>query len=322
MNKTIYWMINLSSSAVIFTPTISQITQTNVHFANKTHDKFTNLKGTSGKILSMTVNDDNSVIYAGSDNGTVYFSKLGRDFREMVNYGKSKIVVMKTNANGTIWMVRETVDKKTKKPMIFIHKSNKHGGFEKYATIQAKHAYSLEFGQMGELYLGTNKGLYYSNKRSFKLDKKVAGQIFSLASNDNKLYIGNDQGTVFTYLKTSKNIIDQTKIDDNPITSLVTSSQSLIYAANQTNQIWVKNDQQNFEKFKKPLPFKATKLIVGEKSKLYVGGISNLIAKETQQQSFQIIDDLETAQQVISFCQTSLNRIYVGTESGGVFKSN
>ena len=64
----------------------------------------------------------------------------------------------------------------------------------------------------GYLYLGTNQGLFYkkieSNQQKFKLVNATNGQVWSLFTNDNKLFCGHNNGTFLIEKDQSKQIYD------------------------------------------------------------------------------------------------------------------
>ena len=101
----------------------------------------------------------------------------------------------------------------------------------------------------GNLYLGTNQGLYFKKFGSdinFQLIDKTQGQVWSLIKIDDELFCGHDSGTFLingskaTLLADIQGTWDVKKIDD---TTLIQGNYDGLYILKKVNNKWIQNNK-------------------------------------------------------------------------------
>ncbi|MCP9199058.1 histidine kinase [Gramella sp. GC03-9] len=156
-------------------------------------------------ILSAISLPDGSVILGTVGNGVL---QVGPDGRLVNSFNQANIMINNTildifqDESGNIWAGLDY-------GLAMIDLDSGFRSFQDNRGEIGSVYSSLEYG--GNLYLGTNQGLYVKkqNSQQFKLIEETKGQVWFIGEIDGRVYCGHNQGTFLIEGESAKKIVDR-----------------------------------------------------------------------------------------------------------------
>jgi ligand-binding sensor domain-containing protein len=256
---------------------------------------------------------DNNFVLGTISNGVINLSEDG-----FVNYqvnkssglGNNTILSVFEDKNNNIWLGLDNGINCINNTSVF-KKNNQKTDY--LGTIYT----SIIF--KGNLYLGTNQGLFYrglKSKEPFQLIKNTQGQVWDLTEIDGVLFCGHDSGTFLIEENQAKHIFENqgtwTIKKINETTILQGCYDGLYVLEKKKNTWWFKNKISGFDNSSKYLVLDNNKVFVNHEYK----GVFKIYLDERYTKATKVVKDTSLEKGILSSMIKYQNKIFYASKKG------